>query len=1410
MNSTKFKHLIYLLLIGFSLLIFDNQKLMAQNVKKFNKYIEKAEKNFENGDFENALKFAKKLEQKSAKKFGAENQFVAVAKLKEAKYNWALGQFKDYYILNENAIAISAKVNGNNSISHGINLIDAYQNMVNYGNYVKANNYLEQAMEIFEDSKVATEVFLANLQLNKADILLAVGDYNEALKIINSKESFFLQRTLNTDGKLKKKELERRYQEAARLITLKSNVLKHKGEIKRADSAFSTGEIWIQDKLNRKNKFFAEHMFLFAEYFEEIGTKELPFSYYSDAYNYSLSSNGENHPNTLKYLEKLILSTIKDNNIVRAQAYYLELEKTLKANFKKSSSHFVKLATISFESNLKKGELTKVENAAAILESDKNLLPSDHPIRIELLNTLVKVAAAKNIFINSENYLNAIIDIKSQLYGDTSVTAAFSKIDLAHHYIDYTDKFDKAVEIYNKEYFGKVEYQITNQHNRYVNLLNHLATSYQIDDDYKKASSLLDEALLVTRIKYDNKDIDFGKELNLIANLQIKIGEYEKAGENIKESLAILENFDNENNVVYYIMALETYAKLLSIRGFFDEAEEALELSQKLYQSSVPSPEYNPLVATQELASVYLKVGKYSETEEILIKSLKRIVKLYGNDSRKIILPLVDFGKLYLIKGDYVQSEEYARRALEISESVFGENSTKNAPAILLLGELYETIGDYNKSEEFYRRAITVLEKQFGRNHVDVATTISRLAIVMFYKGTANPSEIENLLFEAKATIGKRFSTKSPLYADLLKDMALFFISQDKLDEALSFLEQSENIWKEKVGKRNNIKAADIHILRGDVFYKQKKWRDAESEYSESQALNEKFFNNQHPEYVKATSRLSKVFYMDGNKRKAKTYIEEVMKNYTKFIEEYFPALSESEKTKYWNTIRNDYDFFNTMAITMNDRFPELIETVYNNSLKIKGLLLSSSIKMRERILNSNDSTLKTQYFEWLDKKESLSNAISMSQEQLVVENIDLNTLAQDVELIEKNLSQQSELFNQGITKQDLSWEKVRETLQPNEVAIEMVRFRYFDHYITDSIVYLMLILKNEKRSRPEFVIMGNGNDMESKYFNNYRNAIKYRITDSYSYNNFWKPIEDNIGKNKTIYLSPDGVYNQINLETIPTDDGKYLIDNSNIVWVSNTKDLFLNKVNPKQQQEEKTALLFGDPKFYLASRSDYISKFRSGATQISDLPGTKKEINALTQLFDNYGWKTKDYLDEQATESKVKELESPKVFHIATHGFFTEKEDRNPKNSIGKNDLSDNPLLNTGLMLTGSGDLLAKTRYNYNIEPGILTAYEAMNLNLDKTDLVVLSACETGLGEVHGGEGVFGLQRSFLVAGAKTLIMSLFKVSDEATQKLMVSFYEKWLETGDKRQAFIDAKKEIRNQYKDPIYWGAFVMIGI
>ena len=147
----------------------------------------------------------------------------------------------------------------------------------------------------------------------------------------------------------------------------------------------------------------------------------------------------------------------------------------------------------------------------------------------------------------------------------------------------------------------------------------------------------------------------------------------------------------------------------------------------------------------------------------------------------------------------------------------------------------------------------------------------------------------------------------------------------------------------------------------------------------------------------------------------------------------------------------------------------------------------------------------------------------------------------------------------------------------------------------------------------------------------------------------------------------------------------------------------------------------------------------------------------------------------------------------------------------LNEEQLYRNPLLRSGLLLRNGGALMENANvYDFNSDDGILTAYEAMNLNFDKTDLVVLSACETGLGEVQLGEGVYGLQRSFLMAGSQSIIMSLFKVSDEVTQELMMSFYKKWLNTGDRRKSFLDAKKEIKLKYKDPIYWGSFVMIGM
>jgi CHAT domain-containing protein len=203
-------------------------------------------------------------------------------------------------------------------------------------------------------------------------------------------------------------------------------------------------------------------------------------------------------------------------------------------------------------------------------------------------------------------------------------------------------------------------------------------------------------------------------------------------------------------------------------------------------------------------------------------------------------------------------------------------------------------------------------------------------------------------------------------------------------------------------------------------------------------------------------------------------------------------------------------------------------------------------------------------------------------------------------------------------------------------------------------------------------------------------------------------------------------------------------------------------------------------------------------------LPATEAEVNLLQNLLRANQWQANVFTLEHATEENLKKVSSPVLLHVATHGFFLSDVDIDHSISSDENSFAQNPLLRSGILLAGAG-----VAQGTGGEDGVLTAYEAMNLNLDQTELVSLSACETGLGEVRNGEGVYGLQRSFLVAGARSLLMSLWQVDDAATQELMTSFYSLWMAGQPKIEAFRKAQQEIKNKYEAPYFWGAFVLIG-
>ncbi len=280
----------------------------------------------------------------------------------------------------------------------------------------------------------------------------------------------------------------------------------------------------------------------------------------------------------------------------------------------------------------------------------------------------------------------------------------------------------------------------------------------------------------------------------------------------------------------------------------------------------------------------------------------------------------------------------------------------------------------------------------------------------------------------------------------------------------------------------------------------------------------------------------------------------------------------------------------------------------------------------------------------------------------------------------------------------------------------------------------------------------------------------------------------------------------------------KYLLETMEIEQVSALNDL---QKEITETVVQPSAVLFGYPDYEWKKdpsagsgsvKDENLVASRFGFSELPELPGTKIETEMISSVFKSKNWNTKLYLAKEATEEQVKATVSPTILHIATHGFFLPNLDYTDEKIMGfeTEAAKQNPLLRSGVIMAGaaSKDTTIEKR-----EDGILTAYEASLLNLQNTELVTLSACETGLGDqLLNGQGVYGLQRAFLTAGAKSILMSLWIVDDYATQELMSDFYKEWITNYSpktKRSSFRKAQLEVKKRYPSPYYWGAFVMIG-
>ncbi|HMP99223.1 MAG TPA: CHAT domain-containing protein [Cyclobacteriaceae bacterium] len=395
-------------------------------------------------------------------------------------------------------------------------------------------------------------------------------------------------------------------------------------------------------------------------------------------------------------------------------------------------------------------------------------------------------------------------------------------------------------------------------------------------------------------------------------------------------------------------------------------------------------------------------------------------------------------------------------------------------------------------------------------------------------------------------------------------------------------------------------------------------------------------------------------------------------------------------------------------------------------------------------------------------------------------------------------MSERSADFARTYSVETADYTQLHKLLSDNEAIVDIIRVRSYDQQFTDEARYVAMILKKES-PQPLMVVLENGHQLDTRYYKYYNTVTQQKMADDYSYDQYWAGIEKHVQGKKQLYISADGIYNQINLATLKPKDGQYLLSKYDLVLLGNSRDLIKLKAAPAAVKN-KDAFLLGFP--------DY-----GQSNDILPLPGTKVEIESVSRLLKANTFQVNQVMQADASEKNIKSIKGPGVVHIATHGYFLEdKELSGTLFGVNMESAGKNPLLRSGLMLAGAAQTASgmRTPDLESNDNGFLTAYEAMNLDLEGTSLMILSACETGLGDVKAGEGVYGLQRAFQVAGAETLVMSLWKVDDAATQQLMTNFYTNWIKTGNKLRAFKQAQQQLMTKYKEPYYWGAFVMLGM
>jgi CHAT domain-containing protein/tetratricopeptide (TPR) repeat protein len=695
--------------------------------------------------------------------------------------------------------------------------------------------------------------------------------------------------------------------------------------------------------------------------------------------------------------------------------------------------------------------------------------------------------------------------------------------------------------------------------------------------------------------------------------------------------------------------------------------------------------------------------------------------------------------------GDDNQALDLAARAFAIRERTLGPNHPLTAESVNNLGAVHWALKEYGLALPLFKRALEIKEKTIGPEHPDTGTAHNNLGELYRARG------------------------------EWLK--------------AVEHVNRAYTIWEKSLGPEHPRTAAAVSNL-ADLYWRMGDPVKSRAFYEKALAIKEKALGPEHPETAQAVNILAAFCQSAEDYDRSLALYKRGLALEDRLFENVFSVASEEQKLAFVEKSQGHY----LAALSLIHRHfredPQAVRFGLELVLRRKGIVLDSESRAREALVGQLEGKVLQVWQRMTALRSDLSRLLlSGPGDRPVAEHrTEIDKLQAAIAQEEEFLSRHSALAAGELSQRRVTVEAVAGRLPKDGVLVEFVLIRDWDEKRlawARTGRYLAFVLTPDDRIR--LVDLGDAAALHEKIAGT-RAAISdfrlFRDLDAYTekteaglsdlYGSLLQPLGEPVSSRQQLVLSPDGALNEVPFPALRTPDGQYLVEQRTVSHVSSGRDLLRGNTGVAPTLD---LLLVANPKFddeqvlQTSRRVERALRPQGFRQAFGALPGTAEEARIIPPLL---AGTRRVLVEDGATESAVREARSPRVLHLATHGFFLADRNRPPPDPLGRAEqggmksASENPMIRSGLALAGAN-------YAHTVDSGddgILTAWEVSGMSLQGTDLVVLSACETGLGEIVVGEGVQGLRRAFVQAGARNLVMSLWPVDDQVTRDLMERFY--------------------------------------